>query len=37
MTVFADTTSANQDSVLYDVNVETGKVTDLGEIWLKKN
>jgi len=37
LTVFADTTTAYQDSVLYDVNVETGKVTDLGEIWLKKN
>ncbi len=35
LTVFADTTTAYQDSVIYDVNVETGKVTNLGEIWLK--
>ncbi len=35
LTVFADTTTAYRDSVIYDVNVETGKVTNLGEIWLK--
>ena len=37
LTVFADTTTVYKDSVKYDVNVEVGKVTDLGEIWLKTN
>ena len=37
LTRFADTTGVYKDSVIYDIDVEDGKVVDLGEIWLKKN
>lgn len=37
MTVFADTTTAYRDTVITGINVEAGKITDLGVIQLHKN
>jgi hypothetical protein len=37
LTIFADTTGVYKDSVIYDIDVEDGKVVDLGEVWLQKD
>lgn|SRR5690554_1010324 len=37
LTIFADTSGVYKDSLIFDIDVEDGKVVDLGEIWLQKN
>lgn len=37
LTIFADTTGIYKDTLIYDIDVEDGKVVDLGEILLQKN
>jgi len=37
LTIFADTTTAYRDSMIFDIDVEEGKVVDLGEVWLQKD